>query len=84
MIYVSTFVPKVIGVFVMIASACYLINSVALLLDLPLGPLDGLILIPSFLGELSFCLWLLVQGVDEPRWRAVSAAASAQGSSKPL
>ena len=74
LVYISTFVPKVIGVLLMIASACYLINSVALLLDVPLGPLDGLILIPSFLGELSFCLWLLVRGVDEPRWRAVRAA----------
>ena len=80
LVYVSTFVPKVVGVLLVIASACYLLNSVALLLDLPLGPLDGLILIPSFLGELSFCLWLLVRGVDEPRWRAVYAAASAQGS----
>ena len=80
LVYVSTFVPKVIGVFLIIASACYLINSVAIMLDLPLGPLNGLILIPAFLGELSFCLWLLVRGVDEPRWRAVYAASSAQGS----
>ena len=77
LVYVSTFVPKVIGVFLMVASACYLTNSVANLLDLPLGPLEGLILIPSFLGELSFCLWLLVRGVDEERWRAVYAASSA-------
>ena len=74
LVYVCTFVPKVIGVLVLIASACYLVNSVALLLDLPLGALDGLILVPSFLGELSFCLWLLVRGVDEPRWQAVYAA----------
>ncbi len=74
LVYVSTFVPKVIGVLVVTASVCYLLNSVALLLDLPLGALDGLILIPSFLGELSFCLWLLVWGVDEGRWQAVCAA----------
>ena len=43
LVYLSKFVPKVIGVLVMIASACYLLNSVALLLDVPLGPLDGLI-----------------------------------------
>ena len=80
LIYLSTFVPKPIGVLVIIASVCYLINSVAIMLDLALGPLDGLILIPSFLGELSFCLWLLVRGVDEPRWRAVYAASSAPAS----
>ena len=78
LVFVSTFVPKVIGVFVMLASACYLLNSVALLLEVPLGPLDGLILIPSFLGELSFCLWLLVRGVDEQRWQTVYAASAAK------
>ena len=78
LVYVSTFVPKVIGVLLMVASACYLLNSVAYLADLPLGPLDGLILVPAFLGELSFCLWLLVRGVDEGRWQAVHAASSAR------
>ncbi len=76
LVYVSTFVPKIIGVLLMVASACYLLNSVAYLADLPLGPLDGLILVPAFLGELSFCLWLLVRGVDEGHWRAVDAASS--------
>jgi len=28
------------------------------------------ILIPSFIGEASFCLWLLVKGVDVEKWRA--------------
>jgi hypothetical protein len=78
LVYVSTFLPKVIGVLVVLASACYLINSVAIMLDLPLGSLDGVILIPSFLGELSLCLWLLVQGVDEPRWQAMYAASTAK------
>lgn len=78
LVFVSTFVPRVIGVLLMVASACYLLNSVAYLADLPLGPLDGLILVPAFLGELSFCLWLLVRGVDEGRWRAVDAASSAR------
>ncbi len=78
LVYVSMFVPKVIGVLLIIASACYLTNSVAYLLDLPLGALDGLILVPSFLGELSFCLWLLVQGIDEERWRTVDVASSAK------
>ena len=77
LVYVSTFVPKVIGVLLVVASACYLLNSVALLLEVQRGALDGLILIPAFLGELSFCLWLLARGVDEPRWQAVSAASQA-------
>ena len=78
LVFVSTFVPKAVGVLLMLASACYLVNSVANLLDLPLGTLDGLILVPSFLGELSFCLWLLVRGVDEERWRTVCISSSAR------
>ena len=78
LVYVSTFVPKVIGVLLIIASACYLINSLANMMAWSLGPLDGLILIPAFLGELSFCLWLLVRCVDEGRWQTVYAASAAK------
>lgn len=76
LVYVSTFLPRTVGALVMIAAGCYLINSVANILSLSLGPLDGLILVPSFLGELSLCLWLLVHGVDEQRWRVVYAASA--------
>ena len=51
LVCLSTFLPKALGVIVVIASACYLINSVANLLDLPLGLLDGWILIPSVPGR---------------------------------
>jgi len=80
LVYVSSFLPKALGVLVAIAGACYLINSVAINLSWSLGAvLDSCILIPSFLGELSLCLWLLVRGVDEPRWRAVYAASFERG-----
>lgn len=26
------------------------------------------ILVPAFIGELSLCLWLLVKGVNVPKW----------------
>ena len=31
------------------------------------------ILIPAFIGELSLCLWLLVKGVNVPKWEARQA-----------
>lgn len=27
------------------------------------------VLLPAFVGELALCLWLLLRGVDLPRWR---------------
>ena len=32
------------------------------------------ILIPSFIGETSLCLWLMVKGVDVGKWRARAGA----------
>lgn len=28
------------------------------------------VLIPAFIGEASLCLWLIVKGVDVPKWEA--------------
>jgi len=54
-----------------IAGTCYLINSFALLL-VPgyANLLCPFILIPSFIGELSVCQWLLFKGVTLEEWPA--------------
>lgn len=53
-----------------IAGLSYLTNSFALLLAPALaGKLFPAILLPAFVAETSFCLWLLVKGVNVPRWR---------------
>ncbi len=31
-------------------------------------------LLPSFIGEASLCLWLLVKGVNVQKWREANAA----------
>ena len=65
LIYRSGYMPRLIGVLMAIAGICYLINSFALLLSPALASaLFPAILIPSFIGELSLALWLLVKGVD--------------------
>lgn len=52
-----------------IAGLCYLTNSFALLLAPDFANrIFPAILLPAFIGELSLCLWLLVKGVDVPKW----------------
>ena len=79
LIWNSGYFPKAIGALMAIAGACYLVNSFALIVAPDVaGTLFPAILVPSFVGELSFCLWLLIRGVNVPRWneRALAAARS--------
>src|SRR5664280_2303623 len=58
----SGYLPRTIGVLMQIAGVCYLTNSFALLLAPTVADaMFPAILIPAFIGELSFCLWLLVK-----------------------
>lgn len=66
----SAYLPKIIGFMIQIAGLCYLINSFALILVPTFADLiSPAILIPSFIGELSFCLWLLFKGVNITKWK---------------
>ena len=69
LIFNSGYMPKTIGVLVAIAAICYLTDSFALFLAPAFqAKIFPTILIPSFIGELSLCLWLLVMGVNVPKW----------------
>lgn len=77
LIFRSGFLPRVLGVLIQVAGACYLTNSFALFLAPALADrLFPLILLPAFVGEASLCLWLLVKGVDEKAWQEVNARAA--------
>ena len=66
----SGYFPKAIGVMIQIAGICYLINSFALILAPSLTDiLFPAILLPPFIGELSLCLWLIIKGVNLPKWQ---------------
>lgn len=64
-IFNSKMVPKFLGILYIISGLGYLINSFVMLLSKEFAnPLFAYVAIPIFIGELSFCLWLLIKGVD--------------------
>lgn len=71
LIHRSGFLPRAVGVLMMIAGASYLVDGFALILAPPLA--DALfpwILLPALIGEGSLCLWLLFKGIDLAKWNA--------------
>jgi Domain of unknown function (DUF4386) len=75
-IYKSGFLPKAIGALMQIAGLCYLTDSFALILSPAFANrLFPAILLPAFVGEVSFCLWLLLKGVNVHRWKEQASAA---------
>ena len=69
LVFESSFFPRAIGVLMALAGACYLINSLANFVSPPIAArLFPLILLPCLVGELALTLWLLVAGINVPRW----------------
>ena len=57
------------GVLMALAGLSYLSNSLALLLAPALASaLFPAVLVPAFVGELSFALWLTFKGVNVQQW----------------
>jgi hypothetical protein len=74
LIFKSGFLPRMLGVLIVVAGLCYLINSFILLLFPALSDsIFQIILTPTFIGELAMCLWLLVKGVNLAKWKEWSA-----------
>lgn len=70
LIFRSGFLPKLIGLLMQLAGLCYLIACFAALLAPAFADaITPAILIPSLIGEASFCLWLLIKGVHVAKWR---------------
>jgi hypothetical protein len=79
LLYKSGYFPKFIGVLMQIAGACYLVSCFADLLAPSVADLiTPAILLPPLLGELSYCLWLLIKGVDMGKWNERTGVATAQ------
>lgn len=66
----SGYLPKIIGAMLVLGGLGYLIDSFSDVLAAPFATkLFPWILLPAFVGELSLCLWLIIKGVDLPKWR---------------
>lgn len=69
LIFQSRYLPKLIGVLMQIAGLSYLMACFAALFAPALADvITPAILLPPLIGESSFCLWLLIKGVDVGRW----------------
>lgn len=69
LIFKSGYLPKAVGILLQAAGVNYLIAcTTALLLPALANALLPGILLPVLVGEASFCLWLLVKGVDVAKW----------------
>jgi Domain of unknown function (DUF4386) len=76
LVFRSGFLPRILGVLMMVAGFCYLVNSCASFLTPRFAAqLLPYILVPSAVGELALCLWLLVVGVDVENWSRQAYAA---------
>jgi hypothetical protein len=76
LIFKSEYLPKTIGVLLVIAALSYVINSLVLFIAPALAGKIFPILVLAFIGELALCLWLIVKGVDVQRWEARRQEAS--------
>jgi hypothetical protein len=65
----SNFFPRIIGVALAIEGVAYLLNSFALFLAPALQTRIFPHLTVCALAEVALALWLLVMGINEPRWR---------------
>jgi hypothetical protein len=77
----SRFIPRAIGVLLLLGGAGFLVTSLAEILAPAIGTrLAPLVLPIAALGEGSLALWLLVKGVDADQWQStVSDRAAIDG-----
>jgi Domain of unknown function (DUF4386) len=69
LIFRSGYLPKLIGILMQIAGLSYLIACFAALFAPTFADLIvPAILLPPLIGESSFCLCLLIKGVDVRKW----------------
>jgi Domain of unknown function (DUF4386) len=74
LIYRSSFLPRILGVLLVIAGLCYLISTfVSLVFPVVSLPFDIQLL--SYVAEMVLCLWLIVIGVNAERWKEQASAA---------
>jgi hypothetical protein len=79
LLFQSGYFPRTLGVLLIIASLSYLTNSFVLFLAPTFANRIFPILMLAFIGELSLCLWLIVKGVNLPKWKNQTGMGQASG-----
>ena len=80
LLFKSGYFPKTLGVLLIIVASCYITNSFAWFLAPRFAAtIFPAILVPAFIGESSLCLWLIVKGVNVPKWRERINTSRARG-----
>lgn len=64
LVFKSSFIPKIVGILLVIAGLGYVIQSFAIFLGYNLD-----IIVFTGLGELALLLWLLIKGVNVEQWK---------------
>lgn len=62
----SGFLPKTIGILLMLGCFSYLISFFAQIV-FPHATISNLVMLPASFGEIGICLWLLIVGVRKPK-----------------
>jgi Domain of unknown function (DUF4386) len=69
LIYRSAYLPRLLGAFLVVTGFCYLFDSFAAIVapsfSASLYPWP---LLPGFVSELALCVWLIIKGVNVPKW----------------
>jgi hypothetical protein len=73
----SRLFPTIVGVLYQISGVGYLLHGfVLILVPASAGMVFMAVAPPIFIGEATFCLWLLFKGLDEARWNQMASEAS--------
>lgn len=76
LVFASGFLPRWLGVLLLIAGAGYLLQSGGTIMwPSAREVLDTVVVVMAVPGELAFTFWLLVRGVNVPRWMERANAA---------
>ena len=71
----SGYLPSILGTAIQLAGGGYIVNSFLLLLTEELASI--VLLLPSFLAELSLAAWLVIKGVDASKWEIQARSTAA-------
>lgn len=77
LVHRSGFLPRFLGILLVVSALGYLANSFAVFLVPDLAEtMATVVIVAALIGELPLTLWLLIRGVNADRWEERSARAS--------